>query len=415
MLRAYPREFRRRFGPEMEETLVDRWRDGGGLRWAGRVAWDWAASAIRERMGEGDMEFAVERDGRGTFVPCFAMTADERPRGAAVAAGAAVSTVLFAGLVFAIQNARVVRWRAATEAVGWGGAPSAEASLKDDGGEGLARLMKETNALVLGGSTGKPRATTVELESGPVATIPRQRVVITQGPVAAVEGNEAWLKVPPAGANRVPRVEARVGNPVVARPGPEVARVPAVPPADVSGKWVGTIRMAGSRSLAVVLRQDEGGSVEGSVAVNGAFMTHALGKAAVRGNDVSFESEYGGQTLRFHLTAEGGRLTGYAESPGAVYGVRLRGPVVRFPKVLERVRPEYTEEGRRLRNQGTVVLMVTVDARGRARQARVLRALGNGLDEKAIDAVRRWRFRPGTERGRAVRMETKVEVEFRLR
>jgi TonB family protein len=144
-------------------------------------------------------------------------------------------------------------------------------------------------------------------------------------------------------------------------------------------------------------------------------MSHAIGKAAVSGKDVSFDAEYGGRTLRFQLTAEAGRLTGYAESPEEVYGIRLRGPVVRFPKVLERVKPEYTEEGRRLRNEGTVVLMVTVDGRGRARKARVLRALGNGLDEKAIEAIRRWRFRPGMERGRAVRMETKVEVEFRLR
>jgi TonB family protein len=404
----------------MEQTFVDRFRDCGGARWAARMAWDWVTSVTQERMEDGDMELAVERDGaEGAFVPCFALTSEERPRSAAMAAGAGVSIVLFAALVFAIQNGRVVRWRAAAEAVGWGGATAAEASLTDDGGEGLARLMKETNALVLSGGTGRAGASGAAspmVEAGPVATVPRQRIVIAQSQVAAFEGSEALLKVPPVGTGRVPRVEAMVASPVVASGTPEAARIPAeLPPADVSGKWVGRIKMDDSQRLTVVLHQEDRGLMEGSVAVNGELMAHVIGKAAVSGTDVSFESVYSGRALRFHLTADRGRLTGYAEGQGQVYGVSLRGPVIRFPKVLERVRPEYTEEGRRLRNEGTVVLMVTVDARGKARKARVLRALGNGLDEKAIDAVWRWRFRPGSERGRAVRMDTKVEVEFRLR
>lgn len=89
--------------------------------------------------------------------------------------------------------------------------------------------------------------------------------------------------------------------------------------------------------------------------------------------------------------------------------------VVKFPEVLLRVRPAYTEEARRLKNEGSVVLMVEVDPAGKPKVARVVRPLGNGLDEKAIEAVRKWRFRPMYERGKPITVTTTVEVEFQLR
>ena len=86
-----------------------------------------------------------------------------------------------------------------------------------------------------------------------------------------------------------------------------------------------------------------------------------------------------------------------------------------FPVVLQRVQPAYTEEARNLKNEGLVVLLVQVSPTGKPDVKRVLRALGNGLDEKAVEAVNKWRFRPAYERGKPISMETTVEVEFRLR
>jgi protein TonB len=61
-----------------------------------------------------------------------------------------------------------------------------------------------------------------------------------------------------------------------------------------------------------------------------------------------------------------------------------------------------------------VVLSVIIDASGKPTNLKVLRALGLGLDEKAIEAVQKWRFRPGTKEGKAVAVYATIEVNFRL-
>ena len=66
-----------------------------------------------------------------------------------------------------------------------------------------------------------------------------------------------------------------------------------------------------------------------------------------------------------------------------------------------KVEPEFSEEARKAKYQGVVVLSIEVDANGNVRNVRVQRGLGLGLDEKAIDAVSRWRFRPGLFDGKA--------------
>ena len=57
--------------------------------------------------------------------------------------------------------------------------------------------------------------------------------------------------------------------------------------------------------------------------------------------------------------------------------------------------PEYSEEARKAKYQGTVLLYIEVDTDGRATNIRVVRSLGLGLDEKAIEAVKKWKFKPG--------------------
>jgi periplasmic protein TonB len=60
------------------------------------------------------------------------------------------------------------------------------------------------------------------------------------------------------------------------------------------------------------------------------------------------------------------------------------------------------------------LLSLVVDANGTPRDIHVVRQLGLGLDEKAIEAVMKWRFRPGMKGGRAVATQATVEVTFRL-
>jgi TonB family protein len=74
----------------------------------------------------------------------------------------------------------------------------------------------------------------------------------------------------------------------------------------------------------------------------------------------------------------------------------------------------YTKEARESGIQGTVHLTCFVDETGKAQGIRVEHSLEPGLDQEAIKAVRRWRFHPGEQDGRAVRVPVRVEVTFSL-
>ena len=95
-------------------------------------------------------------------------------------------------------------------------------------------------------------------------------------------------------------------------------------------------------------------------------------------------------------------------------GVFRVGGGVSAPRKIYDPDPEYSEEARKAKYQGTCVLYVIVGPDGRTRDIRVSRTLGLGLDEKAIEAVKTWRFEPGKKDGKPVSVAVNIEVEFRL-
>ena len=95
-------------------------------------------------------------------------------------------------------------------------------------------------------------------------------------------------------------------------------------------------------------------------------------------------------------------------------GVFRVGGGVSAPKALYAPDPEYSEEARKAKYQGTCVLWLVVGADGRPRDIRIARSLGLGLDEKAMQAVKTWKFEPAMKDGRPVAVQVNVEVEFRL-
>ena len=95
-------------------------------------------------------------------------------------------------------------------------------------------------------------------------------------------------------------------------------------------------------------------------------------------------------------------------------GAYRAGGGVTAPTLQHKVEPEYSEEARKAKVQGTVVLYVEVDTTGKATNIHVLRSLGLGLDEKAIEAVKQWTFIPGKKNGVPVAVQATVEVNFRL-
>ena len=82
--------------------------------------------------------------------------------------------------------------------------------------------------------------------------------------------------------------------------------------------------------------------------------------------------------------------------------------------LIERTEPDYTDEARIANHEGSVLLQVDVDIDGIPVNILVLRYLGLGLDDKAVEAVQQWRFRPARSGGRKVPSRLRLEIAFRL-
>ena len=103
---------------------------------------------------------------------------------------------------------------------------------------------------------------------------------------------------------------------------------------------------------------------------------------------------------------------GYGGGTGG--GVYRVGGGVSAPRAIYDPDPDYSEEARNAKFQGTVLLWVVIGADGTPHDIRVQRSLGMGLDEKAIDAVRQWKFEPSMKDGLPVAVQVNIEVSFRL-
>ena len=84
------------------------------------------------------------------------------------------------------------------------------------------------------------------------------------------------------------------------------------------------------------------------------------------------------------------------------------------PRLIYKVEPEFSEEARKAKFQGTVILSIEVDQSGHTRTLEVVSSPGLGLDRKAIEAVLQWRFRPALRDGKPVTTSARVELNFRL-
>jgi TonB family protein len=105
-----------------------------------------------------------------------------------------------------------------------------------------------------------------------------------------------------------------------------------------------------------------------------------------------------------------------AGSGGGTGGGPYRpGSGITPPTLLREVKPDYTEEARRRSLEGDVVLEIVVRRDGSVGDVKILQGLGGGLDARAVDAVRQWRFSPAQRQGVPVDVIVEVAVEFKLR
>jgi TonB family protein len=148
-------------------------------------------------------------------------------------------------------------------------------------------------------------------------------------------------------------------------------------------------------------------------------------QALLKAPEINISAENVGDPLGTgHMPSGGpGGPYGYGDGPGSgigrdsgpgVDGSRSKPPVrlSRQPQLIYKVEPEYSEDARKVHFQGTVVLAIEVDSNGSPSNIRVV--VGLGLDERAIQAVAKWRFRPAMSGDHAVAAPATVEVSFHL-
>lgn len=114
---------------------------------------------------------------------------------------------------------------------------------------------------------------------------------------------------------------------------------------------------------------------------------------------------------RGYVAALEGRPYTAADFKDAVFRV---GGAISPPHAISSPDPEYSEEARKAKYQGTLVTWLVVDPSGTPRDIQIQRPLGLGLDEKAVEKINNWRFEPATKNGEPVAVEINVEVSFHL-
>lgn len=114
-----------------------------------------------------------------------------------------------------------------------------------------------------------------------------------------------------------------------------------------------------------------------------------------------------------------GEGTGPGVGPGSGGGIGggpyRPGSGIEAPRLLREVKPDYTEDARRRNLEGDVLLEIVVRRDGTVGDVKLVKALGAGLDQRAVQAVRQWRFAPARRLGTPVDVIVEVSVEFKLR
>jgi TonB family protein len=91
------------------------------------------------------------------------------------------------------------------------------------------------------------------------------------------------------------------------------------------------------------------------------------------------------------------------------------GGDVSAPKLIFAPDPEYSEKARQAKYQGVCVVSLIIDEQGKPKRVQVVRHLGMGLDQKAVEAVKQYTFTPAMRHGKPAAVEVHIEVNFRIR
>jgi periplasmic protein TonB len=225
----------------------------------------------------------------------------------------------------------------------------------------------------------------------PVTTLPEITWIATPGPGGGGGGGGNKTPDPPRKAEL--KGQEKISVPVAPTPKPTPKETP--PPAQVTLPAVPTASAM----------QDLPGMIASAPSISVPSQGMGTGGGAGTGRGTGVGEGTGSGVGPGH----GGGFGGGAYQPG-VNGVSM-------PEVISEKKPEYTSAAMRAKVQGTVEVQAVVNPDGTVGEARIVRSLDDrfGLDEKAIEAVRQWRFRPGVKGGRPVPVLVLIELTFTLR
>ena len=195
--------------------------------------------------------------------------------------------------------------------------------------------------------------------------------------------------------------------------------------AEVVGPWNGFMTADGVAPTPVALvLTEQRQQVSGSISFGSDSTQIPIERPGLRGNQFTFQVPLDNHLLAFQLTVNSREMTGEAVVEGRTLKVSLtpaRLPtrydagIPTAPQLISKTDPDYTPEARAAGIQGTVLVQATITPEGRATDLKVLHSLDVGLDEKALECVATWRFRPATKSGSPVPVPVQIEVNFRLK
>ncbi len=164
---------------------------------------------------------------------------------------------------------------------------------------------------------------------------------------------------------------------------------------------------------AAAIRGGSWSSEAGAVRASSRMMVEPLSQAVDRGFRCALPATALAQSAPVPQVASGpSDLDRIAE--GLPYRVYKSAAVDSAPSIVRKVDPEYSEKARKAKLNGTVLLRIVIDTNGKVARTAVVRGLGMGLDQKAIEAVLRWKFQPALKNGTPVAVIAMVEVNFHL-
>jgi TonB family protein len=255
-------------------------------------------------------------------------------------------------------------------------------------------------AILLTTVTITPQATTLR-EAAPPAEPLRLVYLNVPGPGGGGGGGGRRQPAPPPKALREGR--ARISSPVpIRRPPPRiepVAKPPDPPPPPLN-----------SEPLPVLVAPIVTAPADNRTRIGVFEQAQAQSESHGPGRDGG-----AGTGAGTGLGPGDGSGLGPGSGGGTGGGPFRPGSGIEAPRLLREIKADYTEDARRRGLEGEVVMEIIVTRNGTVGEVKILKRLGAGLDERAAQAVRQWRFAPATRKGTAVDVVVEVSVEFKLR